>query len=354
MNILFLGEYSGFYNNLAEGFKQKGHNVTLISDGDNFKNYYRDFNIGSVNSNVLVRQIFRIYNELRFLKKMKGFDIVFLINPLVFSRFNFVKYILRYIIQNNKKVIYTVAGDDSIYWRAFREGKFVYSPHLGSLNDEGKSKSIWESRRCIKITKWFIKQDIKIVTCCIEYKLAYDSYKIPNILIPLPVSIKIYDSIHLSERINILHGVQTRRRGFKGNDIIDEAMNLIKQKYGPIISYTRIEDLPFNTYSKLLDNADIIFDQVFSYGPGMNALESMARRKVVIGGFESYHKDVFGISYDYIVNVKPDVKDIFNNLEYLLNNRELILEKKVRAEEYIRTFHNTDVVVEQYMNIINN
>lgn len=352
MNILFLGEYSGFYNNLAEGFKNKGHNVTLISDGDNFKNYNRDINIGSNYKNPFIRQIVRIIKELRCINKIKGYDVVFIINPLVFSRFNFVKHLLTYVISNNKKVIYTVAGDDSIFWKAFRENKYEYSPHLGALKDEGKSKSLWESRRCKNITEWFIKKNISIVTCCIEYKIAYDSYQIPNVFIPLPIKTNIIEHNSLTKKINILHGVQSKRKGFKGNAIIDEAMKLIVQNYSSIIDYKRIEDLPFHEYSKLMGEADIIFDQVFSYGPGMNALDGLAKGKVVIGGFESIYKNKLGIKYDYIVNVKPNIKDIYDKVEFLLNNRELIIEKKIRGIEYIENFHDIKKITEIFLNVI--
>jgi hypothetical protein len=352
MRILFLGEYSGFYNNLAEGFKNKGHNVTMISDGDNFKNYYRDVNIGSNHKNPLIRQGVKIFYQLFYLNKMKGYDIVFVINPLVFSRFNFVKLILSYIIRNNKKVIYTVAGDDSIFWKAFRENKYEYSPHQGSLKDEGKSKSLWESRRCIKITEWFIKKNITIITCCVEYKIAYDSYLIPNVFIPLPIKTTIVRPSSLSNKINILHGVQSKRKGFKGNAIIDEAMQLILQKYSSIINYKRIEDLPFHEYSKLMDDADIIFDQVFSYGPGMNALDGLAKGKVVIGGFELIHKKQMKVEYDYIINVKPTVSDIVEKMELIINNLELINEKKSMGINYVVSFHSIEVVIKNYIALI--
>ena len=43
MKILLLGEYSGLFNSLKEGLVELGHNVTLISDGDGFKNYPSDY-----------------------------------------------------------------------------------------------------------------------------------------------------------------------------------------------------------------------------------------------------------------------------------------------------------------------
>ena len=43
MKILLVGEYSGLHNSLKEGLIQLNHKVTLVSSGDNFKNYPSDF-----------------------------------------------------------------------------------------------------------------------------------------------------------------------------------------------------------------------------------------------------------------------------------------------------------------------
>ena len=42
MKILLIGEYSNVHWTLAEGLRQLGHTVTVISNGDYWKNYNRD------------------------------------------------------------------------------------------------------------------------------------------------------------------------------------------------------------------------------------------------------------------------------------------------------------------------
>ena len=37
MNILIIGEFSGFAKHLKNGFFQLGHNVTIIHNGDSWK-----------------------------------------------------------------------------------------------------------------------------------------------------------------------------------------------------------------------------------------------------------------------------------------------------------------------------
>ena len=45
MKILLLGEYSNVHWTLAEGLRQLGHTVTVVSNGDFWKNYPRDIDL---------------------------------------------------------------------------------------------------------------------------------------------------------------------------------------------------------------------------------------------------------------------------------------------------------------------
>ena len=45
MKILLIGEYSNVHATLAEGLKHFGHEVTVMSNGDFWKNYPRDINL---------------------------------------------------------------------------------------------------------------------------------------------------------------------------------------------------------------------------------------------------------------------------------------------------------------------
>ena len=45
MRILLLGEYSNVHATLAKGLKALGHDVTVLSNGDFWKDYPRDINL---------------------------------------------------------------------------------------------------------------------------------------------------------------------------------------------------------------------------------------------------------------------------------------------------------------------
>ena len=45
MKILLLGEYSNVHATLADGLRKLGHQVTVLSNGDFWKNYPRDIDL---------------------------------------------------------------------------------------------------------------------------------------------------------------------------------------------------------------------------------------------------------------------------------------------------------------------
>ena len=62
MKILLLGEYSNVHNTLARGLRELGHTVTVVSNGDFWKNYPRDINVsrrpGKIGGMLLMAKIY--------------------------------------------------------------------------------------------------------------------------------------------------------------------------------------------------------------------------------------------------------------------------------------------------------
>ena len=102
MNILIVGEFSGFSKNLKVGLNELGHKVSIMSTGDNFKKIkidesdinilkYYTKRLNNKYLNFIFRIIIVYLNRVRlklFLKK--NYDIIFLLNagfivPGIFS-----------------------------------------------------------------------------------------------------------------------------------------------------------------------------------------------------------------------------------------------------------------------------
>ena len=78
MKILLVGEYSNVHATLAEGLRGWGHQVTVVSNGDFWKNYPRDIDVARPEGRLGgLRLLTRLY---RLLPQMKGYDVVQLLN----------------------------------------------------------------------------------------------------------------------------------------------------------------------------------------------------------------------------------------------------------------------------------
>ena len=120
MKILLVGEYSRLHNSLKKGLSKLNHNVTLVSCGDDFKNYPSDFYIKApffkkyFFLNIIFRGLrkFHIINLEKIeigirayttLKKLNKFDIVQLINITSFNTYPFIEKKNSFIIKKTKR-----------------------------------------------------------------------------------------------------------------------------------------------------------------------------------------------------------------------------------------------------------
>ena len=80
MKILLLGEYSNVHHTLSKGLKELGHAVTVASDGDHWKNFPRDIDLARKTGTL--GTISYLAKLCRALPRLKGYDIIQLINPI--------------------------------------------------------------------------------------------------------------------------------------------------------------------------------------------------------------------------------------------------------------------------------
>ena len=114
MKILLMGEYSNVHWTLAEGLRTLGHDVTVLSNGDFFKNYPRDID--------LVRKPGKLGGieylaKLQFIKPiLKGYDVVQVINPMFLElKAERILPVYRYLRRHNRSMYLGAFGMD-YYW----------------------------------------------------------------------------------------------------------------------------------------------------------------------------------------------------------------------------------------------
>ena len=103
MRILLIGEYSNVHATLADGLRELGHEVTVISNGDFWKGYKRDIDVtrkpGPMGGLLFMAKLYSL------LPRMRNYDVVQLINPMFFELkaerlFFFYNYLIKGSVVN--------------------------------------------------------------------------------------------------------------------------------------------------------------------------------------------------------------------------------------------------------------
>ena len=355
MKILLFGEYSGFYNNLKDGLIKLGHQVFLASNGDYFKNYPSDFRwdikykIGKLNQAIEIANFF-IHKEL-----FTGYDIVLIISPELFSRCPWPnKMIYEFLIKHNKKIYLSGAGLSATlfnYWYGKKNEK--YHNYMSGYFEELKNPRKFRYYNNKSMMNWEMELFNKIDGYIpIWYEYAQPYRNLPNIIktIPIPINLNkfIYKPNIVKDRIVFLHGLS---RPCKGGAYIVGAFDKLKEKYKNEAEFLCVGGLPFDEYIQFIDKANVILDDTNSYSLGMNALFSMAKGKIVMGGAESIANKELNYKYNPAYNLNPDINHIVHCIEHVIENKSRIEEIGYRSRKFVEEYHDYIKVAQQYVDI---
>jgi hypothetical protein len=354
LRILLLGEYSNYFNNLAHGLRALDHDVVLANNGDLFKNFKRDIDLSGISKNLITNTFIRIIRENIAINKMKGFDIVQIINPNVFAAIANNIYLYKRIFKQNDQVFLSAVGDDYYWWKAYRDNKFSKSPHLGFLEDANKKEAHWETFNGLKIANKFLANNCKaIIPGSISYQIPYKNLKncAPVILQPIEITSENHMPIDHTKLdiINVYHGAQLGRYSFKGTPAIDIALDNLSKLNRKDLNIIRTDSLPFDEYLKTISKTHILIDQTNFIEPTMNALTSMLQGKVVLGGCEPIFAEYHNLKEKPLVNITDDPASIENAIIDLLDNREKMNQISTAARAYVLGKHDSIDIAKQFV-----
>ncbi len=364
MKILLLGEYNSSHYTLKEGLETLGHEVLVVGNGDGFKKRFVDIQLKLLfNKGIgyyikrIIYKIFKIditsvLTEFQFNKHKNsfvGYDIVQLINESPFKTVPKTETkLLKFIFKNNKNVFLLSCGTDYVSVKHAAEGMFRYSILTPFYEKRGTQKEF--SHALMYLTPPYIKLH-EYVYKNIKGVIASDfDYHIPLIenekylgLAPNPINTEKLDYINLDidDKIIIFHGINEKNYHKKGNDIFEKALDIIQKKHADAIEIVTVRSLPYNEYINAFDKAHILLDQVFAYDQGFNALEAMAKGKVVFTGAEKEWLSYYNLEEDSVaINALPDEHQIASKLEWLILNPEKIKEISKNARKFIELEHD--------------
>ena len=127
-------------------------------------------------------------------------------------------------------------------------------------------------------------------------------------------------------------------------------MEIIQKKYTDKIEIIVTENLPYKEYISKYNKAHILLDQVFAYDQGYNALEAMAKGKVIFTGAETEFLNQYQLQEDEVcINALPDENEIAAKLSYLIEHPEKMIEISKNARKFIEKEHNHTIIAAKYL-----
>ena len=375
MRILLIGEYSRLHNSLKKGLLDLGHDVLLVGTGDLFKNYPADISLRpTIFSNKpfphLIRKLFfRLikkdlahweigYRFKKLLPRLKNYDVVQLINSRAIGAFpKTEKELLKVLFKQNKTIFLMACGDDYPVIKHYLEGKERYhilTPYLESKGEINADFSLEYISPPFKSLFDFVYQNSKsIIPSDIDYKLAWANWEKVVPVIPNPILIpQTYNPINcVNRKVIIFLGINTFNYSKKGYEYFEKTLEKLQKNHPKKIEIIRTKNLPFVEYLKHLDSCDILLDSVFQYDQGYNALEAMARGKVVFTGAEMEFMEHYNLKHRVCINTLPDSNQIYSELENLILNPEKINEIGKKARNFIEKEHHHKTVAKKYIQV---
>ena len=399
MKILLLGEFSNVHWTLAQALRRLGHEVTVVSNGDEWKGYPTDI--------PLVRRpgrwggIAYLCKLLWLLPRLRGYDVVQLINPVHFIELKAERgvSIYDYLRRHNKRVFLGAFGYDyyyiydSVLRRSLRYCDF-YTPTREVHHD-------WNTVNEHDWLHTFKKEvSIHVATTCdgiisglYEYDVAYrPDFSDKTTFIPLPIEVMgdgdemptrsisvgcdegdlsspeetLRDSSSASlpqndtlpyiqntkqgDELRFFIGINRSRTALKGTDIMLRALERIVADYPDRAEMVKAESVPFDVYKKMMRSCDVLLDQIYSYTPAMNALLAMSQGLIVVSGGEEESYEILGEKeLRPIINVQPDEEDVYRQLEWLVLHPERIAQLKRDSIAYVHRHHDSLKVAERYL-----
>lgn len=358
MKVLLLGEYSNVHATLARGLRELGHEVVVASDGDGWKNYPRDIDLSRRSKWLGGLQL--AARLMVAMRRLRGFDVVQLINPLFAELKAERMYSLyRYLRQHNGRIFLGAYGMD-YYWmksgadaRLFRYSDFQVRGVPRDYPGLAAEQADWLDGDKGQLNRYVAADVDGIIAGLYEYYVSYrDSFPQKLTFIPFPIvcTSPTRREVAPQGKIRFFIGVQPTRDQYKGTDVMWRALQRVANDRAAECKVTRAEAVPFAQYEHMMNGADVLLDQLYGYAPGMNALQAMEKGVVVVGGGEPEAYQLLGESELFpIVNVEPTLQSVERALHGLLDSRSRLARLSSDSQTYVRRHHDYLRVAKQYL-----
>ena len=359
---MLVGEASYLHNTLKKGLRELGHEVTLMSDGNGWHDSPRDIDLrrdirwGKLGG---LKVLWRLVENMPHLR---GNDVVQIHNyQFVPLKMGWNMRLIDYLKRNNRCLVKGCFGDDPRIIEAQLEGVPAYSDIYwsGKPRNMAENKARIDEQRlpgCVACWRKAPGSADALAACLYEYYMCYDvpPYGRKLRYMPLPMELPSGGVARVKGRgsvIKVLVGVQADRDYMKGAVRIAALLDALDKRNPGRLDIRRVSNVPYDEYCLMLDEADVLVDQLYSFTPSMNSLAAMARGTVVIGGGEEdFYRFIGEDVLRPIINVSPELS--FEENVAVLGRALLtggnVEELSRQSIEFVRKYHDYRQVAAMY------
>jgi glycosyltransferase involved in cell wall biosynthesis len=291
------------------------------------------------------------------LPKLVQFDHVQLINSDAIETFPFMsRFLYKKLFKKIKSRSLLVCGDESPVIAFLLKNELKYSILTPYFNDNSLKKHFqytlkYHLKSYYKTFHWLNQNCQNLITSDLDYYIPMQKmgFVAPLIANPINTDLITYIENPIQDKVIIFLGINRGSYIKKGIVFFEKALEIIQKKYTQRIEIIISENLPYERYISHYNKAHIVLDQVYAFDQGYNALEAMAKGKVVFTGAENEfiaHYDL--VENEVCINALPNENDIAEKLSFLIENPEKIITISNKARNFIEKEHDYKTIAEQY------
>lgn len=368
MNILIIGEFSGFAKHLKNGFVSLGHNVVVVHNGDGFKKiptgdtdivYKLPNDINFLghrikHSHVLFNSQISKSIGKRILSKGVKYDLIIVVCS-AFVTDTFLKVgvpidIVKKYVGLGAKLVLTSCGGDPAYLKYLNTQKFFDIAFPDGI--KAPSKSMY------RVFDELVSLSSSVVVTAYDYYDTIHKYFNNDLhicmdkvsYIPLPVT---YEKDTISDctnrKIVLFHGVIRPVR--KGTPYFEEALNRLSKEFPDKVEVIIDGKMPYEKYCDVLNRTDILLDQTNGYGTGINCALGLMKGKVVLSGNEPEERTLRGYESP-VINATPNAEELYQTLKYLVKNPDEVMKLKRASRAFVLKYQESKIVAGQYLKLL--
>lgn len=339
LKIALIGEFSGVHAGLKKGLEELGHHVDIYSDGDGFKKIKSNEILYPRLNGFFEKIIYYIFGILKLFKFIANeYDIIQIANPHVINSIRGSPFYYGQVIKRLSKTkavkSLAVIGCEANTQREL--SALARSPCPGCLKDYKLKVCPFSSGSNKKIIFHAEKfADHIIPFGGPSYAKSYLEHHKSRGIVPFPLDMSNipYRKNYLNGKIRVLHGIN--RYGFKGSNVVLSALNKVKINYPDFFEIIVPDRLPFDKYLELLSTTNVVVDQLYGDGLGMNALYSMSASCVVFTCFDRIKIGNLDLTQAPAIQLGESVDDIY---EQITNLKLWSCDQFIKAGENSRQF----------------